>query len=236
MKIPVTVDWNLSPADAIREQAQLAQRVRGADEFGVVEYVAGVDVGLEEENKVARAAVVVLAFPSLDPVCSAVARRRITFPYIPGLLAYRELPAVLDAFALLEQEPDLVIVDGHGVAHPRRFGIACHLGVLVDVPSIGCAKSILVGRAATPQNQVGAWTPLIDKGVEIGAALRTKLNTGRVTNPVYVSIGHRVSLNTAIRFVLGCCRGYRVPETTRYAHRLAGGHDLGLGGGPEKRA
>lgn len=230
MKIPENLNWNLSPADAILEQAGLARRVRVTNEFGEIEYVAGVDVGLEEENSVARAAVVVLAYPSLEPVAYAIARRRITFPYIPGLLAYRELPAVLAAFAKLERAPDLVIVDGQGVAHPRRFGIACHLGVLIDVPSIGCAKSILVGRAATPQNQVGAWTPLIDKGQVIGAALRTKLSTGRVINPVFVSTGHRVSLETALDFVLRCCRGYRVPETTRHAHRLAGGHDIGLGG------
>lgn len=223
MNVPQNLNWNLSPQAAIQQQAELAQRVRVTNDFGAVNLVAGVDVGLEEENTIARAAVVVLGFPSLDLIASSIARRRVAFPYVPGLLAYRELPVVFDALEKLERAPDLIIVDGQGRAHPRRFGIACHLGVALDLPTIGCAKSILVGRAATPENQIGAWTPLVDNGETIGAALRTKLNTKRVTNPVYVSIGHRVDLETAIDFVLRCCRGYRVPETTRYAHRVAGG-------------
>ncbi len=226
MIIPQNLQWDLSAPEAITEQARLAERVRVENDFGAVNFVAGVDVGLEAENTIARAAVVVLAFPSLEPVESAIARRAITFPYVPGLLAYRELPAVLDAIEKLEHEPDLIIVDGQGRAHPRRFGIACHLGVLLDKPSIGCAKSILVGRAATPENRVGAWTPLVHQGETIGAALRTKLNTKRTVNPVYVSIGHRVNLESAIDFVLRCCRGYRVPDTTRHAHAVAGGTTL----------
>ena len=226
MNIPQNLNWNLSPHAAIQQQTELAQRVRVTNDFGAVNFVAGVDVGLENENTIARAAVVVLAFPSLEPVASSIARRPVTFPYVPGLLAYRELPVVFDALEKLEREPDLMIVDGQGRAHPRRFGIACHLGVLLDKPTIGCAKSILSGRATTPENRVGAWTPLVDKGETIGAAVRTKLNTKRVTNPVYVSIGHRVDLDTAIDFVLRCTRGYRVPETTRYAHHVAGGGTL----------
>jgi len=222
MKIPENLNWNLSPQEAMAQQAALAKRVRMSDDFGAIHYVAGVDVGFEENNTVARAAVVVLSFPALEPVAAAVARRTVTFPYVPGLLAYRELPVVFDAFAKLEREPDLIIVDGQGYAHPRRFGIACHLGVLLDKPSIGCAKSVLVGRAATPEERVGATTPLVDKGETIGIALRTKLKT----NPLYVSVGHRVALETAVDFVLRCCKGYRVPETTRYAHRVAGGEDL----------
>jgi deoxyribonuclease V len=220
MQIP-KLDWNLTPRDAMAQQAALALRVRAENDFGAMQLVAGVDVGFEQENTIARAAVVVLTFPALELVEAVVARRPVTFPYIPGLLAYREVPVVLAAFEKLRHVPDLVIVDGHGRAHPRRFGIACHLGVLLDMPSIGCAKSILVGRAETPENRVGAWTPLTDKGETLGAALRTKLSTKRPVNPVYVSIGHRIDLETAIDFVLKCCRGYRLPETTRYAHNAA---------------
>lgn len=234
MQVSAELNWNLSPQEAMAQQSELARRVRRENEFGTVRFVAGIDVGLEEENTIARAAVVVLAFPSLEPVTSAIARRPVTFPYIPGLLSYRELPVVLDAYAKLGQEPDLLIVDGQGLAHPRRFGIACHLGVLVDKPSIGCAKSILTGRAVEPENTVGAWTPLVQNGETIGAAVRTKLNTKRAVHPVYVSIGHRIDLPTAIDFVLRCTRGYRVPETTRYAHLVAGGQELPLKGDQAK--
>lgn len=231
MKTPKNVNWNVSPAEAREIQKQLADQVVKRRDFGPVKLVGGVDVGFEEANTIARAAAVVLTFPELRPVAAAVARRPVTFPYVPGLLAFRELPVVLDALEELEREPDLVIVDGHGYSHPRRFGIACYLGVLLDKPSIGCAKSILVGKAEMPDNVVGAQTPLVEKGETIGAALRTRLKT----NPVYVSIGHRVDLETACRFVLGCCKGYRVPETTRYAHNVAGGAVLKLGAsnGPE---
>jgi deoxyribonuclease V len=223
MRIPEGLDWHLTPSEAIAQQRGLALRVLKQNAISAVELVAGVDVGLEQDRTVARAAVVVLRFPTLEPVNSSMARRPVSFPYIPGLLSYRELPVVLDAFAQLDREPDLIIVDGQGYAHPRRFGIASHLGVLLDKPSIGCAKSILVGRAEAPPEQVGAWTPLIDKSETIGAAVKTKLRT----KPVYVSIGHRVDLETAVDFVLRCCKGYRVPETTRYAHHVAGGGELG---------
>ena len=141
------------------------------------------DVGFEQENTIARAAVVVLKFPTLEPITASIARRPVTFPYVPGLLAFRELPVVLDAFAELEQEPDLIIVDGHGLAHPRRFGIACHFGVLLDKPSIGCAKSVLTGKAETPENRVGAWTPLIQKGEIIGAARTDQTEHGTGDSP-----------------------------------------------------
>ncbi len=226
MKIPLHLNWSLTPEQAIQQQADLAARVRLIDDFGSIKYVAGVDVGFEQENSIARAAVVILDFFTLTPVAFAIGQQPVTFPYIPGLLSYRELPAIFDALQHLEVEPDLLIVDGQGLAHPRRFGIACHLGVLLHKPSIGCAKSILVGRAETPPNEIGAWTPLIHRGETLGAALRTKLNTKRIVNPVYVSVGNRISLPTAVDFVLRCCRGYRVPETTRYAHLLAGGKDI----------
>lgn len=234
MNVPANLDWNLTPQEAIAQQRVLAARVRAENDFGAMRYakstamargmchtfsVAGVDVGFEEHNTISRAAAVVLALPELTPIEAAVARRAVTFPYIPGLLAFRELPVIFDALAQLKREPDLIIVDGHGRAHPRRFGIASHLGVLLDCASIGCAKSILVGHAEAPENRVGAWTPLVDRGETIGAAVRTRVNV----TPLYVSVGHRVDLPTALELVLQCCKGYRLPETTRYAHRAAGG-------------
>jgi deoxyribonuclease V len=212
------------PPAAVEQQSALAERVRAVDELGPVNAVAGVDVGFEEGKTVARAAVVVLEFRQLLPVAAAVARRPVTFPYVPGLLAYRELPAIFGALEQLDREPDLILVDGQGRAHPRRFGIACHLGVLLDKPTIGCAKSILVGKAEPPEDRIGAWTPLVHSGETVGAALRTK----RGTNPIYVSVGHRVRLETAIALVLDCCKGYRLPETTRLAHHVAGGATLDL--------
>lgn len=225
MRVP-DLNLNVTPEAARAEQRALAARVRAENDFGAVHFVAGVDVGFENDNTVARAAIALLTFPELELVETAIARRVVTFPYIPGLLAYRELSVILDAFEKLQHAPELLIVDGQGRAHPRRFGIACHLGVLLDLPGIGCAKSILVGRAAMPENRVGAWTPLMDQNEIVGAALRTKLNTKRVVNPVYVSIGHRVDLETAVDFVLRCCRGYRLPEPTRYAHHAASGKHL----------
>lgn len=225
MKIPPTHRWDVTPQEAMQIQRELARRVIEEDQLGEVRFVAGVDVGFEGAgNKTARAAVVVLNLADLQPVDSAIARMPVTFPYIPGLLSFRELPVLLRALEQLETTPDVFIVDGHGRAHPRRMGIACHLGVLLDLPTIGCAKSILCGKADGPVNQVGAWSPLSDGAEEIGAALRTR----EKTRPVYVSIGHRVSLARAIDLVLQCCKRYRLPETTRYAHRVAGGESVKL--------
>lgn len=228
MKIPPVHRWDLTPSEAMALQRELADRVIDHDEIGSVHYVAGVDVGFEgERNRVARAAVVVLTYPALVPVDYAVARMPVTFPYIPGLLSFREIPVLLRAFEKIRIEPDLTIADGHGRAHPRRIGFASHLGLALDRPTIGCAKSLLVGTAAEPQNAKGAWTPLEDRGQVIGAVLRTRAGT----RPVYVSTGHQVSLEQAIEWVLKCCKGYRLPETTRFAHRAAGGEKISLGGG-----
>ena len=225
MKIPQSDRWDWTPAEAIEKQRELAQRVIKQDQLGEIHRVAGVDVGFEGEgNKTSRAAVVVLRFPELTPVDYAIARLPVTFPYIPGLLAFREVPVILRALEQLETTPDVFIVDGQGLAHPRRMGIACHLGVLLDWPTIGCAKSILVGKAAEPENRAGAWTPMMSGGEVVGAALRTRTKT----KPVYVSIGHRVSLERAVDLVLRCCKGYRIPETTRWAHRAAGGEKIQL--------
>jgi deoxyribonuclease V len=220
--VPKRLDWNLSPREAAEQQRKLSALVVERNEFGQVRMVAGVDVGFEDDNTVSRAAAVLLNFPQLEPIEAAVVRQPVTFPYVPGLLAYRELPAVIEALAQLRSKPDLIIVDGHGRAHPRRFGIACHLGVILNCATIGCAKSILVGKAETPGNNVGAWTPLIDKGETIGAAVRTRKGVA----PVYVSIGNKIDLQTAIEIVRRCTTKYRLPETTRYAHKVASGRKL----------
>jgi deoxyribonuclease V len=162
---------------------------------------------------------VVLDFPSLEPVEHAVVRRKTRFPYVPGYLSFREAPAALAAMRRLRRAPDLIVCDGQGFAHPRRFGLACHLGLLANLPSIGVAKSRLIGEHAMLGSRRGEWVPLVDDGERIGAVLRTR--TG--VRPVYVSVGHRISLETAIDYVLRCTTRYRLPETTRQAHRLASG-------------
>jgi deoxyribonuclease V len=211
--------WNLTPKQAIALQNELRDWVNKVDDVGNVRHVAGVDVGFEANKTITRAAVAVLSFPKLELVEHAIARVPTSFPYVPGLLSFRELPAVLRAFEQLNVQPDLCLVDGHGYAHPRRFGIACHLGVLTGIPTIGVAKSRLIGEYGEVPEQRGAWQPLVHKDETIGAVLRSKINT----NPLYISIGHRISLKSAIDWVLACTTRYRLPETTRHAHRLASG-------------
>ncbi|HSM57721.1 MAG TPA: deoxyribonuclease V [Candidatus Sulfomarinibacteraceae bacterium] len=210
--------WNVTPAEAVEIQRRLAGAVVRHDELGPVRFVAGVDVGFEQANSVTRAAVVILRFPELTLHEQAVARLPTSFPYIPGLLSFREGPAILEALGKLQQRPDLMLFDGQGLAHPRRLGIASHIGVLVDIPSIGVAKSRLRGRARAPLNsEKGAWELLWDGDEVVGALVRTRSKV----KPLYVSIGHRVSLDTAICYVLACTTRYKLPETTRWAHRLA---------------
>lgn len=208
----------MTPAEAVEIQRRLAGAVVRHDELGPVRFVAGVDVGFEQANSVTRAAVVILRFPELTLHEQAVARLPTSFPYIPGLLSFREGPAILEALGKLQQRPDLMLFDGQGLAHPRRLGIASHIGVLVDIPSIGVAKSRLRGRARAPLNsEKGAWELLWDGDEVVGALVRTRSKV----KPLYVSIGHRVSLDTAICYVLACTTRYKLPETTRWAHRLA---------------
>ncbi len=207
--------WDISPEDARRLQMTLAAQIVRENRLGTVKAVAGVDVGMK--GNIACAAIVVLNFPGLDVAGQSTAIRRITFPYIPGLLSFREGPVILDALDQLDCKPDLLIFDGQGIAHPCRLGIASHIGLLTDFPSIGCAKSRLCGQYQEPGVERGSYVPLLDNGDTIGAIVRTR--TG--VKPVFVSIGHRVDLKTSIDYVLGCCAGYRLPETTRKAHRLA---------------
>ena len=209
--------WPTDVAAAKVMQEALRNQVIREDALGAVNLVAGVDVGFEEGGRTTRAAVAVVEFPGLQPYAHAVSRMPTRFPYVPGYLSFRELPAVLKALNRLNCQPDLLLCDGQGLAHPRRFGLACHLGVLTDIPSIGVAKSRLIGTHETVPPEKGQWVPLLDKGETIGAVVRTRTNV----TPLYVSIGHRVSLHTAIDYVLRCTTRFRLPETTRQAHRLA---------------
>ena len=209
--------WPTDVASAREVQETLRSQVIREDALGAVRYVAGVDVGFEDKGRTTRAAVAVLEFPGLALHHQAISRSPTRFPYIPGYLSFRELPAVLQALDRLTVMPDLLLCDGQGLAHPRRFGLACHLGVLTDIPSIGVAKSRLIGVHDDPPKEKGQWVPLMDKGETIGAVVCTRNNV----SPVYVSLGHRISLPTAIDYVLGCTTRFRLPETTRWAHRLA---------------
>lgn len=214
--------WDLTPKEAIALQKQLRDYVLIADRFGDVRRIAGVDVGFEEKNTITRAAVAVLDFPSLELVEYAIAREPTRFPYVPGLLSFREVPTVLAALDKLSALPDMLLCDGQGIAHPRRLGIASHLGVLLDLPTIGVAKSRLVGHHAEVGEEKGEWQPLEDKGEVIGCVLRSR---SRV-KPLYISPGHKVSLESARLWVMACLTRYRLPETTRWAHRLASGPPL----------
>jgi len=209
--------WDLSPRDAIELQKKLASRVIARDDFGDPQTVAGIDVGTPDSGKTTRAAVVVLRFQDLAIVETAVKETPTRFPYVPGLLSFREIPAVLQAFASLNHEPDLILCDGQGYAHPRRFGLACHLGVYLDLPTIGVGKTRLIGTFEPPPDKRGAWTPLVDRTERIGAVVRTRVGV----KPIYVSVGHRVGLESAVRLVMACTTRYKLPETTRVAHALA---------------
>jgi deoxyribonuclease V len=202
--------WDVDPAEAIRIQNELRRKVVTRDTLKTPRLIAGVDISAT------RAAVVVLRWPELSLVEQEVAEEAPTFPYLPGLLAFREIPAILKALAKVKSKPDLIMVDGQGIAHPRRFGIASHLGVLLDKPTIGCAKSRLCGKHKEPGPRKGDYELLLDGKETLGTALRTR----DATNVVYVSVGHRISLKSAIEIVLASSK-YRIPEPTRLADRLS---------------
>jgi deoxyribonuclease V len=186
---------------------------------GEIRRVAGVDIAVDRARARGTGSVVVLGYPELEVVEVAVEEAPLTFPYVPGLLSFREVPVLRAAFRRLAGPFDLLLVDGQGLAHPRRFGLACHLGLLLDVPAIGCAKSRLVGEHASPDEAAGSRSDLLDDGEVIGGVLRTRDGV----KPVFVSAGHRIGLAEAEAWVLRCCRGYRLPEPTRLAHQAAGG-------------
>jgi len=218
---PELLAWEGDVPRARQLQAELAGRVRLQDAFPPLRCVAGVDVGFEEGGAITRAAAVLLDAETMQLLADAVARLPTRMPYIPGLLSFRELPAVLAALARLPQVPDLVFVDGHGVAHPRGLGIAAHLGVITDLPTIGVAKKILVGSHEPVGPRRGERQPLTHKGQVIGTVLRSK--DGIL--PLIVSPGHRVSQATAAELVLAAGRGYKLPEPTRLADRIASRRD-----------
>jgi deoxyribonuclease V len=209
--------WDVSPAEAMAIQKRLAPLARAGTPARLddVHTVAGIDASYRD---VGRAAVVVLTFPALEVVERAVATVESVFPYVPGLLSFREGPVVLAALSRLRARPDLLVFDGQGYAHPRRLGLASHIGLLWDLPSIGCAKSRLVGQHDEPGPAVGDRAPLVDGGETVGAVLRTRPGT----RPLFISPGYRMDLETAVTVVLRCLRGYRLPEPTRLADRLAG--------------
>ena len=211
-----THNWNPSESEALTLQQNLAPRIIKEDKFNDVRLIAGVDVAYPKAGNKLVAAVVILDIDSLAAVETAIATDIVQFPYIPGLFSFRELPPLIKAFAKLKHTPDLVVCDGQGIAHPQRFGLACHLGVIFDLPTIGCGKTRLIGEAEQPDTKRGSIEPLIASGEVIGNVLRTQDNV----NPVYVSIGHRISLTTACEWILKLTPKYRLPETTRLADQI----------------
>ena len=211
--------WQVTPKEAMAIQQELRVMVSLRDDFSPPGLLAGVDVGFEDKNRITRAAVAVLSYPQLELVEYAIARRPTTFPYVPGLLSFREVPTVLDALEQLSVMPELLLCDGQGVAHPRRLGVASHLGVLLDIPAIGVAKSRLIGSHDEPGEEKGCWTPLYEGEELLGCVLRTRTRV----KPLYISPGHRIGFDSAREMVMNCVTRYRLPETTRWAHRLASG-------------
>jgi deoxyribonuclease V len=218
MKLHQRHDWTLTPEQAIALQKQLAAEVIADRAIDVdrVRLVAGVDVSVKDN--VSQAAVVVVALPDLKPVETVLAKRPTPFPYIPGLLSFREGPVLEEAFEKLQHEPDAFIFDGMGIAHPRRIGIASQMGLWLQKPTVGCGKTLLVGRYAEPAQERGAHSELVDRGQVIGAVLRTRAGT----KPVYISPGHLADIPTAVELVMRCTPKYRLPEPIRLAHNAAG--------------
>lgn len=218
MNIRKLHEWNLSAKEAVQLQKELAARVVVEDYFSEpIQTVAGIDLGYDAETDTCRAVAAVLKFPELELIETAEAVMPIQFPYVPGLLSFRETPVAIEALKKLQTPPDLILCDGQGIAHPRKFGIACHIGLIADIPTIGVAKSLLVGKFKNLGEKRGSTADLIYKNEKIGVALRTRDGV----QPVYVSNGHRISLKTAINYVLQCTPKYRLPETTRVADNLA---------------
>lgn len=209
-------DWNLTPREAVELQKKLRERVRLEPLRKRIETIAGADISFNKFEATVYAGIVVLRLPSLEIVEEVGVVSETRFPYVPGLLSFRETPSVLEAWEKLKSEPDAVMFDGQGIAHPRRVGIASHVGLLINRPTLGCAKSVLVGKYEEPEKERGSWTELVDKGEVVGAALRTKNNV----QPIFVSPGHLINLAGAIELTLQADGGYRQPEPTRRAHLL----------------
>ena len=209
-------EWPDSAEAAIAIQQQIRSQVRIQPLTGPVETIAGCDISFNKFEETVYAGIVVLRLDTLETIAEATAIATTSFPYVPGLLSFREIPALLDAWNNLTVMPDVVVFDGHGIAHPRRLGIAAHAGLWLNRPTLGCGKSVLVGRYEEPALERGAWSPMLHRGDVIGAALRTK----NKVNPVYVSPGNLIDLETSVSLMLQCNGGYRIPEPTRRAHNL----------------
>jgi deoxyribonuclease V len=212
-------DWNFSPREAVTLQRELASRVLAKSFDGHlndIKFVAGCDVSFDKFSPQLFAGIVVLRFPEMEVVEEVGAMAHVEFPYVPGLLSFREIPPLLEAWRLLKHEPDAVLFDGQGIAHPRRMGLACHAGLFLDRPCVGCAKSKLVGDYAPPGETRGSWSPMTHRGEIVGAALRTK----NKTNEMFISPGHKIDLANSIALTLACTAKYRMPEPTRRAHLL----------------
>jgi len=220
MRVTTWHSWRVSTAQALEIQKKLAAQVSRAGKVTSPRLIAGVDISVNKGDGMGIGAVVVLSYPELDLVETRVVNDSLEFPYVPGLLSFREAPLILAACERLTVTPDLIMVDGQGIAHPRRMGLASHLGLFLNIPTIGCAKSRLCGSHEVPGTEPGSYAELVDRDEVIGVVLRTKMGV----KPVYVSIGHRVDLPAAIDWVLACCRGYRLPEPTRMAHLAAAGN------------
>jgi len=218
MKIKHLHDWNLSSQDAIQLQKDLADQVITDQliDLDAVKLVAGVDVSVK--NNVSQAAVVVMTYPELEIVETVRAKQPTSYPYIPGLLTFREGPVLEDAFKQLEHEPDVFIFDGMGQIHPRKMGIAAHLGLWLEKPTVGCGKTHFIGDYDDPAMEKGSYSPLTYKGEQLGVVLRTRTNV----KPVYISVGHMAELNSAVQLVMSCTPKYRLPRPIRQAHNAAG--------------
>jgi deoxyribonuclease V len=223
--------WDLSPTEAVALQKRLRERVTLAPLPDDVRVVAGADISYNKYSDVLHAGFVLVRLPELEVVETAGVTLRVTFPYVPGLLSFRETPPLLEAWKRVETRPDVLMLDGQGLAHPRRFGIACHVGLLFDVPAIGCAKTLLVGKFEPPEESAGSHTPLVDRGETVGAVVRTK---DRV-QPVYVSPGHLADIDSSVALALRCTGRYRIPEPTRLAHLFVNALRRGEEWTPPKR-
>lgn len=214
MQIHQVHSWDMTPAEAIALQKELTSRIVTQPPLADFQLIAGADVSYNRDSDIFYAAVVVLRKEDAAVVEVQHAIRTVTFPYIPGLLSFREAPVLLEAFAKLQSQPDVIMMDGQGIAHPRRLGIASHIGLWLDIPCFGCAKSLLYGQYKEPDLKAGSLSPLSDRQGQLGYVVRTK----NKVKPVFVSIGNHIDLDSAVRITLEMCRGYRLPEPTRQAH------------------
>lgn len=214
MIIAETHRWDISPKEGIELQKRLIKQIKLAPLKRLPKTIAGADVSYDKGSNILFAGIVVLSFPDMEIIDEVSAVGEVNFPYIPGLLSFREGPVLVEAFRKLETAPDLIIFDGQGIAHPRGLGIASHMGLILNIPSIGCAKTKLCGDYGEPGREKGSCSPLLMKGNEIGTVLRTKSGV----KPLFVSPGHLVDIRGSLNLVLTCSKKYRLPEPTRQAH------------------